>query len=43
MHRLLELNADAGVFDAEQVRILTVAFDETWQAVQDSALFAFEW
>ena len=28
--------AQAGVFDAEEVRILTAAFDETWQAVQDS-------
>ncbi len=36
MHRLLEIYAHAGAFDAEQVRVLTAAFDETWQAVQDS-------
>jgi hypothetical protein len=36
MHRLLEIYAHAGVFDAEQIGILTAAFDETWQAVQGS-------
>jgi hypothetical protein len=36
MPRLLEISAQAGVFDAEQVCILTAAFDETWQAVQHS-------
>jgi hypothetical protein len=36
MHQLLEIYAQAGVFDAEELRILTAAFDETWQAVQDS-------
>jgi hypothetical protein len=28
--------AHAGVFDPEQVRIITGAFDQTWQAVQDT-------
>jgi hypothetical protein len=28
----------AGVFDAEEVRILTTAFDEAWKAVQDSGV-----
>jgi hypothetical protein len=36
MHQLLEIYAHAGVFDAEEVRILTAAFDETWQAVRNS-------
>ena len=36
MHQLFEIYAQAGVFDAEEVCILTAAFDETWQAVQDS-------
>jgi len=35
MHHLFEIYAQAGVFDAEEVRILSAAFDETWQAVQD--------
>ena len=37
MHRLVEIYARAGVFDPEQVRIVTAAFDQTWQAVQDTA------
>ena len=36
MHRLVEIYARAGVFDPEQVRIVTAAFDQTWQAVQDT-------
>ena len=36
MHRLIEIYAHAGVFDPEQVRIVTAAFDQTWQAVQDT-------
>src|SRR5215467_12286270 len=36
MHRLIEIYAHAGVFDPEQVRIVTAAFDQTWQAVQDA-------
>ena len=36
MHRLVEIYAHAGVFDPEQVRIVTAAFDQTWQAVQDT-------
>jgi hypothetical protein len=28
----------AGVFDAEEVRILTTAFDEAWKTVQDSGV-----
>ena len=32
----LKYTAQAGVFDAEEVCNLTAAFDETWQAVQDS-------
>jgi hypothetical protein len=36
MHRLVEIYADAGVFDPEQVRIITAAFDQTWLAVQDT-------
>ena len=35
-HRLVEIYAHAGVFDPEQVRIVTAAFDQTWQAVQDT-------
>jgi hypothetical protein len=41
MHRLVEIYAHAGVFDAEQVQIVAAAFDQTWQAVQDTGtLFA---
>src|SRR5437660_12349564 len=36
MHRLVEIYAHAGVFDPEQVRIVTAAFNQTWQAVQDT-------
>jgi hypothetical protein len=36
MHRLIEIYAHAGVFDPEQVRLVTAAFDQTWQAVQDT-------
>jgi hypothetical protein len=36
MHRLVEIYAQAGVFDPEQVRIVASAFDQTWQAVQDT-------
>ena len=36
MHRLVEIYAHAGVFDPEQVRLVTAAFDQTWQAVQDT-------
>ena len=36
MHPLVEIYAHAGVFDPEQVRIVTAAFDQTWQAVQDT-------
>src|SRR5215471_17176021 len=36
MHQLLEIYAHAGVYGPEEVRILTAAFDETWQTVQDS-------
>jgi hypothetical protein len=36
MHRLIEIYAHAGVFDPEQVSIVTAAFDQTWQAVQDT-------
>jgi hypothetical protein len=36
MHRLFEIYANAGVFDPEQVRTVTAAFDQTWQAVQDT-------
>jgi len=36
MHRLVEIYAHAGVFDPEQVGIVSAAFDQTWQAVQDT-------
>jgi hypothetical protein len=36
MHHLLEVYAHAGVFDPEQVGILGAAFDQTWQAVQET-------
>ena len=36
MHHLFEIYAQAGVFDAEEICILTAAFDETWQAVQEA-------
>ena len=36
MHQLFEVYARAGVFDAGEIHILVAAFDETWQAVQQS-------
>jgi hypothetical protein len=36
MHRLIDIYAHACAFDPEQVRIVTAAFDQTWQAVQDT-------
>jgi hypothetical protein len=36
MHRLVEIYAHAGVFDPEQIRIVTAAFDQTWEAVHDA-------
>jgi hypothetical protein len=32
----VEIYAHVGVFDPEQVRIVTAAFDQTWQAVQET-------
>ena len=38
MHSLIDIYAHAGVFDPEQVRIITGAFEQTWQAVQDTEM-----
>jgi hypothetical protein len=36
MLQRLERYIQAGVFDCDEVRILTTAFDQSWRAVQDS-------